>query len=423
MKHLLVLSLWCFSLYALDNDSNSTRTQEDSLSLNEDIVVVKDKSGLSDDELRKKAKSGDAKRKARVSVEDVVKSIDESGTVDLSKIQQRWEELSPTPHKCDWVKTKSGEWFKGEIKGLFDDKLEFDSDEVGLYSFKFDDVVEIKSYHIINVNIEDVASFSGILRLKNNKITIIQGDNSYEFEKKYIISFAPYGDKEKNLWTGKVSFSFDIRQGNSNQYDYSAKINLMRRTAVSRLTFDYLGRTSSKDDVENANDHRINEKYDRYLTRHFFWTPVFSEIYTDKYKNIDKQLTLGLGVGYTFIDTKKTTWSFSGGPAFLYTRYDTVHTGDNIQEFSPAMEISTKYEIELSKITDITFDYKLTYTDASAGKYKHHTVLVFENELTSWLDIDLTGVWDYILEPVESDSGVIPERSDFQILVGLGIEF
>ena len=423
MKFLVVLSLLYISLYALSNDSNSTVTQAKSLSSNNGIVVVKDKSGLSDDELRKKAKSGDAKRKTRVSVEDVVKSIDDSGTVNLSKIQEKWENLSPTPYKCDWVKTKSGEWFKGEIKGLFDDKLEFDSDEVGIYSFKFEDVVEIKSYHIINVNIEDVASFSGILRLKNNKITIIQGDNSYEFERKYIISFAPYGDKERNLWTGKVTFSFDVREGNSNQYDYNTKINLMRRTAISRLTLDYLGRISSKDKVENANDHRLNEKYDMYLTRSFFWTPVFSEFYTDKYKNIDKQLTLGLGIGYTFIDTKRTNWSFSGGPAFLYTKYDTVHNSDSLSEYSPALELSTKYEIELSKITDITYDYKLTYTDNSAGTYKHHMVLVFENDLTSWLDIDLTGVWDYILRPVESDVGEIPERSDFQILVGLGVEF
>ena len=301
--------------------------------------------------------------------------------------------------------------------------MEFDSKEIGLYTFKFKDISEIKSYNIMTVNIEDVAAFTGVLRLKGDKLTIIQGDNSYDFEREYVVSFAPYGNHERNFWSGKITLSIDVRRGNINQYDYSAKINLMRRTALSRLVLDYLGRNSAKDYQEMANDHRINEKYDRYLTRQFFWTPVCGEIYTDKYKNIDRQLTLGMGVGYTLVDTKKTTWNFSTGPAFLYTRYDTVHMGEEQKEFSPALELSTKYELELNSITDITYDYKLTYTDAASGRYKHHMLLTFENELTTWLDIDFTGVWDYILEPVESDSGVVPEKSDFQVLVGLGVEF
>ena len=50
-------------------------------------------------------------------------------------------------------------------------------------------------------------------------------------------------------------------------------------------------------------------------------------------------------------------------------------------------------------------------------------VLTFENELTSWLDLDFTGVWDYILDPEEQANGQNPENSDFQLLIGLGIDF
>ena len=378
---------------------------------------------MSDDEIRKRAKTSDNKKVAKVSVSEVVKALDESGKVDISKLQERWEELSPTPVKYDWVQTKSGEWFKGEIKALYDDKLEFDSDEVGLYTFNFEDVVRIKSYHIISVNIENLASFPGVLRLKGEDLTIIQGENRYEFKRHDIVSFAPDGKYERNFWSGKATVGLDIRSGNTNQYDYSATLNVQRRTSVSRLSFDYLGRITSKDDEETANDHRLNQKYDRYLTRHFFWTPAFSEFYTDKYKNIDRQLTFGLGAGYTLIDTKKTTWSFSGGPAGLYTRYVTVSSGKDIDSYSPAMELSTNYEIEINKITDITYNYKLTFTDDKAGKYKHHMLLTFENELTSWLDLDITGVWDYIYEPETSSDGVVPEKSDFQLLIALGMEF
>jgi len=437
MKFFLFLNLFLLSLCGADLDSNATQnivsndvsvtdtntTSQEVKRPKQDIIVVKDKSGKSADEVRKLAKEVDKQKRAKVSVSEVVQSLDNKGQVDLSKLQDRWEDLSPTPVKYDWVQTKSGEWFKGKIKALFDDKLEFDSDEVGLYTFDFEDVVRIKSYNIISVNIENLASFPGVLRLKGDDLTIIQGANKYEFKRKDIVSFAPDGKYERNFWSGKAILSWDIRSGNTNQNDYSATVNVQRRTSVSKLSFDYLGRITSKDDEETANNHRLNQKYDRYLTRHFFWTPVFSEYFTDKYKNIKNQFTVGLGVGYTLIDTKKTKWSFSGGPALLYTEHETVSNGNELSSYSPSIELSTNYEIELNKITDIEYNYKLTYTDDNAGKYKHHMLLTLENELTSWLDVDITGVWDYILEPEESSDGTTPKQDDFQVLVGLSIEF
>jgi len=418
MRFFLLLNFLLFFLEANNLESpdiNNSReivkeddkniTSEDVEHPDENVIIVKDNSGLSADEVRQKATESDKKN------------------INLSKVENSWKNLSPTPVAYDWVQTKSGEWFKGEIKALFDDELEFDSDEVGLYVFDFEDVVQIKSYHIISVNIENLASFPGILRLKDEDLTIVQGENRYEFKRKDMVSFAPDGKNERNLWSGKATISFDFRSGNTNQYDYSAKINMQRRTSMSRLSFDYLGRITAKDDTETANDHRLNQKYDRYITKSFFWTPIFSEIYSDRYKNIDKQLTLGSGIGYTLIDTKKRTWSISGGPALLYTKYETVEANKSIDTFSPALELSTKYELELSKITDITYNYKLTYSDRAAGQYKHHMLLTLENELTSWFDLDITGIWDYILKPKESEDSSVPKQSDYQLLVGFTVEF
>jgi len=465
MKLLLIFNIFLLSLYAEHLDSNLTvtsdensaqiidanastisrdtdkalvtqetnssvsdiNTTENKISLpapTSELTVVEDKSGLSDDALREVAKKADKEQKEKkVSISDVIEVIDDAGKVDISKLQVKWEDQSPTPVKYDWVQTKSGEWFKGEIKALYDDKMEFDSDEVGLYTFDFDDITQIKSYHIISVNIENLASFPGILRLKDDEISIIQGHNKYDFDKKDVVSFAPDGEKERHFWSGKITLNLDIRSGNTNQYDYSAKANIKRRTSDSRLYLDYLGRISSKNEIETANDHRINEKYDVYLSRKFFWTPIFAELYTDKYKNIAKQITAGIGVGYTLIDSKRLEISFSGGPAAVHTEYESVEVGEEAEQFAPALELSTKLEYEINKITDLTFDYKLTFTDEYSGTYKHHMVATLENELLSWLDFDITGVWDYVANPARAATGEIPLRNDFQLLIGLGIEF
>ncbi len=365
---------------------------------------VEDTSGLTPDEIRQ-----------------VAKKLDKNEKLTVKKVH--WEELSPTPITDDWIQTKSGEWFKGKIKAMYNEKLEFDSDEIGDYTFDFEDIQQIKSHQILSVNIENFALVSGILRLKDDKVTIIQGDVQYTFKRDEIISFAPDAKNERNFWSGKVTFSFDMRKGNSDQIDYSGELNLKRRTAKSLLNIDYLGRISSKESTEIANDHRLSLKYDRYITRYFFWTPISAEYYTDRYKNIANQLTAGGGIGYTIYDEKEIFWSVSAGPAIVYTDYDTVKADQEKQNYSPAFEMSTKLEYELSKITDLKFDYKVTLSDSKVGNYKHHMIMKFENELLSWLDLDLTGVWDYVASPQEDNQGSIPKKSDFQFLVGIGIDF
>jgi hypothetical protein len=88
-----------------------------------------------------------------------------------------------------------------------------------------------------------------------------------------------------------------------------------------------------------------------------------------------------------------------------------------------AAELSTKYETELSKIVDFTFDYKLTFTDKASGLYKHHMLFTFENDIYDWLDFDVTGIWDYLARPAADETGLVPKKNDYQLLVGFGIEF
>jgi len=296
LKKILAITLILSSIILADSaDNNSTSTNEKTKE--KKLIEIKDESGLSNSQIRQKAKDNEkkeqSKTKTKTKTKDIVKEIIEKSNkdeVDLSKFQTPWEKMSPTPVAYDWVKTKSGEWFKGKIKILYNHKLEFDSDEIGLYTFKFKNVVEIRSYNIISVNIENIIVFAGIVRLKGDVLTVIQGDKIFKFDRSEIISLAPESEKRLDFWSGKITISMDFREGNKKQYDYSAKVSLKRRTSQSNLVLDYLGRISSRNNAETANDQRINQKYDKLLTKNFFWTPIFSEFYQDKFQNIKLQL-------------------------------------------------------------------------------------------------------------------------------------
>ncbi|WP_457744241.1 DUF481 domain-containing protein [Sulfurimonas sp.] len=404
MKSLLFVLLFTLSLYAKHTDTNTTvqkETQEHFLEAITEPVVIKDQSGLSDDEVREKALKNDKKE------------------VNLNK----WEDLSPTPNHADWIQTKKGEWFKGEIEAMYDDELEFDSDEVGTYTFDLKDIKQILSHNIIDVNIEGVASISGIIRYKNDKINIIQGDTDYTFYADQIVSFAKSGEKERNYWSGKATISIDIRRGNKNKFDYTANATVLRRTASTRLRLDYIGRISKTGSVTTAEDHRLNQKYDIYLTRNFFWTPLFSEYYSNIFQNITQQITLGVGIGYTIVHKNEIEWDVSGGPAYLSTHYVTVTQQGVKNPNSLALELSTRFEYKLSNKTDIIYKYRFAVTDKDSGAYKHHMLLTFENEILDWLDFDITTLWDRTEIPVRASDGVLPQKDDYQLLLGFAIEF
>jgi len=430
IKYLLILSIILNSVafaYEDIRENEQKEKEEDKVETNEDnIVILKDTSGLTDEEVRKKAQKSDKGKEKRVDIQDVIKSIQEAspdGTVNLSEIQALWEDLSPKADKYDWIQTKSGEWFKGEIKSLYRDKLEFDSDEIGLYEFDFDNVTQIKSFHTISVNIEDVAIFQGILRYKDDKVTIIQGDKTYTFPKEKVVSIAPEGKSEFSKWSGKVSISFDTRSGNNDQFDYTSKANIKRLTSENRLTLDYLGRFSKKEGDETANDQRFNEKFDIFITRDFFWTPLFTELYKDEFKNINLQTTVGVGIGWILLNKQGLDWDVSAGPGIIYTKHASVEDGQDDTNKALSFEGSTTFDWDITNDIEFIYNYKFTLSNQETGTYKHHMVTTLENELTDWLDIDVTYVWDFILDPTENADGTSPVSNDNQILVGFGIEF
>lgn len=142
---------------------------------------------------------------------------------------------------------------------------------------------------------------------------------SKKFDMIELISFTPAGDREIDLWAIKFTLGIDLKQGNTDQVDFTSSLSAKRRTSKSRFVTDYLGNISKTDAVsgnieETINNHRLSASIDKYVTRKFFYTPIFAEYYQDAFQNIDKRSTLGIGIGYTFINTSKTEWDISGGP-------------------------------------------------------------------------------------------------------------
>ena len=371
--------------------------------------------------------SAEAKVKAKDAAEsqaiiEQVKAVSETGS---TKETQEW---IPSAEKYDWVQLTSNEWLKGEIKGMYKDSLEFDSDKLDLLNIDWEDVKILRSHRANNINIEGIGATSGVLEVTGDSLQIINDYEDQTFDRSLLISFAPGGKKERDLWAIKATLGLDLRQGNTDQVDYTARVNVKRRGSTTRFLMDYIGNISKTNGgdgslVETINNHRLNASYDYYKTRYFFYTPVFAEWSRDRFTNIDSRITLGAGLGYTVIDSAKTELSFAGGPAFVKTEFVSVAAGESSSESTPAAVLRTNYDYELTKTIDFIARYNIQVGNEASGGYTHHVILTFESEITGALDFDTSFIWDRTTYPTQAEDGTTPEPNDYRLTFGISYTY
>ena len=437
-----------FTLLLLLNPSLITSARGNDSTQANSTITIKDTSGLSEKEIRDIAVEKDKKTQDKLVTDSV---MDKIFVPDNNTTERVWEQLAPTPTKFDWIELKTGEWLKGKFKAYQDNDLEFDSEKLNLLTFEFKDIYQLRTHKTMTVSIQTIEDqesgffdlsttkiqVTGIIRLNREKIKIIQGNAILEFPRGQIISIAHGGESEWQYWSGKVTINYNQLIGNTEQLDFNAQAKMQRRTATTRLILTYLGNIAQKQHDSTADNHRLKETFDLFITRKFFVTPIALEYYSDPFQNIDQEITTKVAAGYTIARNRYIEWDISGGPARIQTQYETVESGAKKDSESWAAQFNTKVDIDITKNVrrmlgdyyaifkdiDLILNYQFTFTDEQSGNYKHHMLTKLENDLTSWLDLDITFIWDYLQTPTANEDGVIPEKDDYQFLIGFGIDF
>ncbi len=336
--------------------------------------------------------------------------------------QKGWQPPPPMPDDFDWIQLTSGEWLKGEMIALYNDNLEFDSDELDLLTLDWEDVKEVRSAGTMQVGLLDDIVAVGQLLVDVNGVRLM-GEEDRSFERSQVLTITAGEPKEINYWSGKLTLGTNVRQGNSEQVEFSSKATFKRRTPKNRVNFDYLGNFNRTEGIVAADNQRVSAGWNRYISKRFFWTPVYGEFYADPFQNIGSRWTLGAGLGYQILDTKKIDWELNGGVAYQTTQFDDVLEGESDSADTPALVIGTIYDHELSKAIDFLFDYRFLIVNEESGTYTHHLVTGLEFEISNLLDFDITFVWDRIQDPRPDSDNTLPEQDDFRLTFGLGFDF
>jgi len=330
--------------------------------------------------------------------------------------------IPPPDSEFDWIQLVSDEWLKGTMKVMQDDTLEFDSEELDLQEFDWEDVKRVRLSGVGILTNEDRTSHVGRIEVDEQQVIVQGAEGIKRFPRSDVMSLTSGEPKEINYWTAKASLGLSFRSGNTDQTDFTAKALLQRRTPLTRAQVDYIGNFGSIEGQENINNHRATAYFDYFLNRRLFWRPVFAEYFRDPFQNIAHRVTAGTGLGYTIVDGPKATWDIAGGPAVQYTVFSSYEADEDPDNTTPAAVLGTTYDVEISKRIDYLLTYSLTATSREAGLFAHHFLTSLELELTDLLDLDITFTWDRIEEPIEDSSGVTPEKNDFRLTVGLAFD-
>ena len=336
--------------------------------------------------------------------------------------QEDWKPTSKYEGKFDWLQMNNGEWLKGEIIAMYDEELEFDSDEFDTFIIDWDDIRTLHSSQIIRVGFVGKLSATGKLILEGDRIIVI-GEETREFARADVLSLAAGAPRELNYWSMKVYFGLVLREGNSSVRELNTQGNFKRRTINNRITVDLIGNENTTDDVKISDNQRGNLTWDRFINPRFFVKPVFLEYLRDPFQNIGYRATGGFGAGYQLIDSRKIDWEVSGGPAYQETRFESVEVGESGTESTPAFVAGTTVDWDIAKWLEFDGSYRIQLVNEVSGTYNHHMVLSFETDITKLIDLDVSWIWDRIENPRPATDGTVPEQDDFRTTVGLSFEF
>lgn len=338
---------------------------------------------------------------------------------------------APTPDEdgFDWIQLTSGEWLKGELLRIRDGKLEFDSDELDELTLDWDDVKFVRSSRHVTVSIEGWEEpFEGTLLIENGEVILggdpaVGGVADQRFEREALLAVIPGNGKWQDLWSGKASIGLGFRRGNTTQTDYTSYMFARRETVKTRWDSTYNGAFAKVSGVETANNHRFSSQYDYFLTRRLFVTPVSLGIYRDPFSNVAVRYTPAAGFGYDLIDKNTFDWEIGGGPAYQYTEFDSVQSGEPTTDSTVAAYFGTTVNWDITPDVEMNFTYNITAPIPETDEFNHHLATTLSLDFYGNLDFDVTLIWDRINKPPIDAEGNEPKPDDLRLTMGIGFDF
>jgi hypothetical protein len=334
----------------------------------------------------------------------------------------------PPPHEPDakrakdWLLLKSGEVLRGKIEYLREDKVQFDSDELEDLEIDWADVIGFGSPRRNTYRFGDEAIVTGTAEMRGGTIRVDTGSEIREFPRSAMYSMIEGELREIDYWSLKAALGLTWRSGNSDQTDLTARLEVKRETALTRLLASYESAYSQVESEQVTDNQRLISYFAYFITTRTSLAAPIVELYRDRVRNVDLRTTVAAGVGYDIVDRPRVEWNVLGGAGYQQTRFASIEASEEGNTEDGALLFRTS--LELDPIPDVDWDttYSLIAVVSDWDKTSHHLSSVFSFEVWGPLDLDLSFIWDRIEKPAPDPNGDTPKSDDFQLTLGVSLE-
>jgi len=333
------------------------------------------------------------------------------------------QNMPPLPRsgEYDWIQFKNGEWLKGDIEDLQDDRLVFDSDELNTLELDLDDIHALYSSGPVLCLFTDRASVRGRLSIEGDRVVVESAYGQTIRVRSDLRSIVP-AQTERDYWSLRWSTGMTLRSGNTDQSDLASFLMVQRRSPMARTRFELNTSYGVSEGEEVTNNQRASLRHDMFLTRKIY-VPSSLQYYRDKIQNIASSVTPGVGIGYDILDQHDIEWSVDVGAGYQYTRYDEVSVGEDMTTSGASFLAGTRLSWELTQTLDFDLQYNSTTGLSEYVNTDHHALAQLSFDVWRDLDFDVSLAWDRVGNPQKRRDGTVPKADDFRLYVGIGFDF
>ncbi|WP_444926956.1 DUF481 domain-containing protein [Microbulbifer sp. EKSA008] len=219
------------------------------------------------------------------------------------------------------------------------------------------------------------------------------------------------------LFSGNVTAGGVFESGNREREDLDASINLDIRHGDFHHLIGSVYQNQDNEEEGDLEKYQLN--YDlRWIFAEKWFAAANSELEREEAQNLDLGTTLGLGMGYLFYDTSKTTFSLEGGVSSLHESFIDEELSEDQDERYVAGRIALNYRYKFSLGPEIYFDQETLQSFDHSNDYEANAKLGVRTPLVEGVLMEIGYEWQY-----DNTPSLESEKEDTKVTVGVGYEW
>lgn len=322
----------------------------------------------------------------------------------------------------DKVTLANGDVLTGTIKSMADGKVTITSPLIGDIVVPIADVKDMTTQNAVDLLTTNNELFHRRIAGKEDGRLKLEGDLP-PLPVDNLSKINPPKDVPPK-WTGQLTLNAAFTDGNTIRRAVGSAFEASRRTEMDRISADAAWDYSEDKDTNRSsatyqewkmNQRRVGGglKYDYFLTKRWYALAT-ARVLGDTMADINLRFTGGVGLGYTFIETEKTTFVTEAGVSYFNENY----RSDTPSQDYVAARVAYKLTHKFTDKTRLTHGVEAFPSTENADDIYLQMRTELVTSLTDSMIASLGWIMDYDNTPAPGR-----ERADHRVLLSVGWSF